>query len=244
MDSMDSMPLQRRGMGVRRAFGCGGVLLVLLLILIVARPLARFVSAHGDGQRQTRLANLVDEIAGGGSIEQLPIHEAEFVERIWQTPGCAAKVKSIVVWAGDLADPRWAHLAQFPNLTEIVIYSCPDVDSLLGQLQGGLAGLQRLDFVTSQVSPTGMRLIRGFPSLRKVAFCPAFRAVDPSPLKGHAAIEAVRLDGVPVTDEWVNVLRSLPRLRNLDLWGEVTKGISVQDLKTALPNCTIQVSQR
>ena len=206
---------------------------------LIAALIVREVQRSAQERLQTALAKFKSETSG-----TVFITSSEFLEALADDSQCAAKVEGVEIFECDLTDPRWVRIRDFKNLTAITIeYS--HADALFKQIEGGLPCLLS----------AGIHSGVGAPTMRFLARCPAVKnvylrigsGVDASPLAGHPAIENLSLDNFAINDDWLKVLKSLPRLRTLDVEADVPEGADYQktckaletQLQRDLPNCKV-----
>ena len=84
------------------------------------------------------------------------------------------------------------------------------------------------------------------PALKEVGLVLG-NGTDPSPLAGHPSLEHLSMDNFSPTDDWLKVLKSLSRLRTLNVGPALPEGADyekvssalVEQLQRELPNCKV-----
>jgi hypothetical protein len=217
------------------------MLLLAFIGLLVVLGLTTGEEESRELDRRTRQAKQIAAIVAGDEVaDQLPLHDADFVEQIWQEPGCAAKIEGVCISMVDLLDQRWNLLSRFPNLKRIYFYDSRNVDMLLEPMRGK-AGIKDLGFCKADLTDAGMRSIVSLPNLKRLHLFASGRC-HPSAelLRGQPSIEELWLEGYADPEfakEWLDVLKSLPRLRSLDLRGSPLNEDTLGALHKLLPNC-------
>jgi hypothetical protein len=219
-------------------------LVFTLVAIFLILPLILFISWWKQKTDERKIfddyaARIAEIVAKNEPEDQLPIHDAKFLEQIWRESKCVALIKGVVARSDDLDDPRWTLLARFPNLENLTIYDSRKSEILLNNLCGRVR-LKRLSICKSPITNGTMKFIAASPSLRYLHLMMAgYNTATPEPLKGHEGIKTIWLEGVPITEEWVRVLQSLPRLKELDVKGSDLDARAKQDLEKALPRCKV-----
>jgi hypothetical protein len=189
-----------------------------------------------------RLQSAVAEFKSGSS-RSIILTSCDLVEALAGDPQCAAKVEEVQILERDLTDPSWGRIRDFKNLSAISIeYS--DADALFEKIDG-IPSL-RSARIDSGVGASTMRFLACCLSVKDV-YLRVGGVADPSPVAGHPAIENLSLDNFAISDEWLKVLKSLPRLRTLDVEADVPEGADYAktckaletQLQRDLPNCKV-----
>lgn len=225
--------------GRRWAIGCGVVAGAVVLLAILSYCAVKW--HHNSVVRywqEREAAKIVDIVRAGKRESQLEMYDAEFLEHILKEQRCAALITGVVIWTSGVNEPRWHRLRELPNLASVDIYSCSDGEGILRSLNGAKS-IKRLSIYKTRLKPGAMKSIAAFPSLVNLHLGSACDDVVPLPLKGHAGIETIWLEGIPVSSEWLSVLKSLPNLRTLNLLGTKTTPKTLERLRIALPRCEI-----
>lgn len=236
---LTDLPTARQG--CTRLMGCGGI--GVLVVIAGAALLQSCSHATYERERQARQARLIAEIVDRGeTIDQLPVHDADFLPQILREPRCAAKIEGMWIWTDSLGAPEWSLLPQFPRLTKIAVYDSSRVEKLLESIRG-VRSLEMLNLIKVRMTEKGLVAIAGLPSLREFTLSYGFIEGSLLPLQGNAAIETIRLDGIPFTDEWLSVLATFRKLRQVDLTGISDNSESVARARSILSHCRIRVSE-
>jgi hypothetical protein len=107
---------------------------VLVGVIVLAPILNRTVEESRRKDANTR--RIGEMVAGGETVDQLPLYDAEFLAEICRQPRCAALIEGVVVRTHDVSDPTWARLKDLPNLRAVTIYDCPNAERILECLRG------------------------------------------------------------------------------------------------------------
>lgn len=85
-----------------------------------------------------------------------------------------------------------------------------------------------------------MQAVASFPHLKRLHIDYFWKDASLQPLRGHRGIETISLAEVPPKREWVEIMATMPKLR--ELWLEEDAPLSEPDLlnlQKALPNVNI-----
>ncbi len=213
-----------------------------LLVLAIAfiATLIRDGKQHAQQQREMAIAQFK-----AGPAHDIDIYDVTLLERLADDPECIAKVEEIRISNADLSQPGWDRLKEFDHLKSLAIeYS--DADKLFERLQG-IPRLEDLRLACG-VSDAGMRFIARCSKLKSLYLACGGRR-SPLPLKEHASIETLGLDNFNLSDDWLVVLKSLPRLQTLNVEGggeasnpeDYVKACEAleKQLQRELPNCKV-----
>jgi hypothetical protein len=219
--------------------------------------------------RLTRVVGEEIDAVRNNETDSVTVYAPFQLERIVVAPECVPKIRAVRVasWA-DLTDQRWSMLKQLPHLESLGVYDSGSAESLFERIQG-MESLHRVELRSLPLSDEGMRRVAGLPHLRELTLyeVPGLSDEGLSYVLGNSALERLSLTNTKVGGRGLAVLRELPRLRSLVLdddrpVGSLSEGVEhlkhlhglrslilggswgshtmVQELRRALPNCTVQ----
>jgi hypothetical protein len=207
------------------------VVLPLALRWAIQRQRDKFTKAFWDHQ-----------IAGveAGSSTCLLRPEPEFLEEfVEQRPGVAAKITEVYFSMGSVSDERFRYLRRFPHLETLFFYDVWEgADSLLSRL-AGMESITALSFSKTRLSDEGMHAVASFPNLKRLDISYVWKDADLRPLSGHKTIETLTLHELPITKEWIDVIASLPKLREVKIEGSGAVESDLDALREAAPKVKV-----
>jgi hypothetical protein len=168
--------------------------------------------------------------------------EPSFLEDLVRDqPDIAAKITSINFSMSNVSDERFGVLKQFPHLAEIDFYDVPEgADSLLKRI-AGMESITSLSFSKTLLSEDGVRAVASFPNLKQLSIDYSWKDTSLEPLRSHKSLETLVLGELPITKVRIDFIRSLPKLRVVDLEDfDVVAEADRQKLRMELPNVKIQ----
>jgi hypothetical protein len=216
--------------------GLGAIAFVVLAILGVGWRQQR----QEERASKERWESQVTDVKAGNTTG-ITSPEPRFLEEfVRDQPEVAAKVTQVIFLTGKVSDERLAYLRQFPHLEEICFDEVWEgADSFLKRISG-MESITSLSFYQTGLTDDGVRAVATLPNLKRLRIHYFWKGTSLKPLHGHKSIETISLEGLLPTKEWIEVLASLPKLREIELEEEEPiSSVDLENLQKALPKVKI-----
>jgi hypothetical protein len=205
---------------------------LFLLFVLAAGLIVAVTFVANESERTSRergmadLAFQIDQVRHG-QTRSVYLYDTKGTDCLLAELEDIEGVESLRLELTDVTDDCIEHLRNMPDLKVLVVYGGYHglSDTGLRHLSG-CGKLEDLSLVNTRVTNSGLEALQEFPSLQSLTLCNDFGG-------GRASY---------FTDEAVNPLSALTRLKTLRLSGTWYSEHLKTQLKRALPNCRVSAS--
>jgi hypothetical protein len=213
----------------------------LLCIVALIYKAIDYRARSAEAERQQRLMAEFDSIRTASGFATALLWDPEILDRLLNSPQCAAKVDSVLFRWVDLADDGWDGLKQLPNLAEITVYQCDHVDALFRRIEHQ-SSIQDISLIKTDITDAGMQSMATLPRLKRLYYQQSRACPSPAPLAAVSTIEVVKLAGLPddeIVLNWLDVLKRLPNLHELELEESPVSHAVIEKFRKEVPHCAV-----
>jgi Leucine Rich repeat len=207
-------------------------------------------------EKQTNLRSLVlgstdisdpalAEIAKVSGLERLDVSHTRITNAGLKRLAGLNKLTSLTIVEGRITDAGVKNLSPLTGLTDLDL-SMLELSDRSAEVIAGFTKLVRLRFDGDGLTVAGAKALARLPELRELSIF--LRADDPADaavgeLRGLKKLEWLRLNTSRMTEVGVGHLKQMTQLKYLDLAHARFDPKFNEELKTALPNCTIKFAK-
>jgi len=216
--------------------GLGAVVFVVLGVLGRGWSLQR----QQERESKDRWDRQIAEVEAGKTT-RIVWPEPRFLEGfVRDQPEVAAEITQVIFSVGRVSDERFGYLKQFPHLKAIAFDEVWEgADSFLERI-AGMESITSLSFYQTGVTEEGVRAVASLPNLKRLRIDYFWKQTSLEPLRSYKGIETIALDLVTPKKEWIELMATLPNLRELELEEDEPISDSVLlNLQRALPKVKI-----
>jgi hypothetical protein len=248
------------------------VVVMAVFLLTVAQKYAGEEAQRQFHVKLTRIIDEEIVEVRTNRTDSVTIYAPFQLERVAAQPDCVSRIHDVRIpsWT-DLTDQRWSLLKRLPHLESLGVYDSGSAESLFERIEG-TESLHRVNLTSMPFSDEGMRQIARLPELRELVIraVPGVSNKGLTYMRGHSALERLSLTNTNIDGQGLAVLSEIPRLHSLVLdddrpVGSLSEGLehlkrlhrlrslvlggkwgseaTVEELRRALPNCTVRIGQ-
>ncbi len=105
-----------------------------------------------------------------------------------------------------------------------------------------MKSVTKLSFSKTHLSKEGIGAVACFPNLKRLQIDWSWQGADLTPLCGQQSLETLALDGydAPIPPEWIAVMASMPKLKEVVVDDDDDEATVVRQLKKAAPHVEVQ----
>jgi hypothetical protein len=223
----------------------GSLALCILGLIVMTNQASRWFDNEAIRLRRDATNRQLDDVRSGKQ-DCLVEPEPGCVDSLLMDRKCKENIKWIYL-GGDISDPRLARLAEVPKIDTVVLIYAADPETFLDAMSAN-ASISSLQLEKCGITPNVMAAIRKMTMLKGLHVCSGNSRFDVlAALKGHPSLEQLSVNGLELGPGFVELMRSLPRLRRLDITlpeePDLHPNAIMAELKKALPNCQIEIAE-
>lgn len=194
---------------------------ILALLFMAIRHLLLYDVRRSRAELDQKVRNLKS-----GASNTVRLYDTVRTDALLKQIRCMPQVEELNLDQTDVSDKGMRHVATLRNLKKLVVYDGrPGIGDLgLARLKGH-GKLESLELVLTRVTDEGLVVLKDLPKLRSLVLYSQPRL------------------GPLLTDAGLVHLEGLTRLETLELTGGWASEPAVEDLRKALPNCTIDTKR-